>query len=697
MRFAVDTGGTFTDLLIEQDDGRLDMFKAATTPDDPIRGVIRSLQTAADEFGLELPELMGQGSLFIHGTTRAINAIITGTTARTAFLTTRGHPDILVLREGGRRDVFNFTVPYPDPYVPRSLTFEIDERVTADGSVLAPLHEARVMDVIEELRRREVEAVAVCLLWSIVNPVHELRLGALLETHLPGVPCTLSHRLNPSLREYRRASSTAIDASLKPLMAGYMRNLTGQLKDCGFDGRVLIVTSGAGVIDADRAAETPVHLINSGPAMAPVAGRHFAGIDARAETAIITDTGGTTYDLSLVRRGRIPWTRETWIGGEYRGHMTGFPSVDVRSIGAGGGSIAWVDDGGMLHVGPQSAQALPGPAAYGQGGTEPTLTDACVTLGYVDPDHFLGGSMKLDAAAARSAVESRVGERLGVSAEDAASAIVEVATENMVQAIMEITVNQGIDPARAVLIGGGGAAGLNAERIAARLDCPLVLIPDVGAALSAAGALMSDLVADARATHHTMTNPFDLDGVNGVLADLRQQCAGFAERAGAGDGAASMTFTAEARYPHQVWEIEVPLRGERFEGDADVREFVADFHRAHDEIFAISDPESEVEIIGWSARVSCRLRSGHLARLSGRFDHARQDHARAAWFRGEGWLDAAIRSFDSLPLDTPVPGPVIVENALTTVVVGPQAEVSRKPSGSLAIVPGPHAGREETP
>lgn len=685
MRFAVDTGGTFTDLLIERDDGELHMFKAPTTPDDPIRGVIDSLTVAAEALETPLADLLGQASLFVHGTTRAINAIITGATARTAFLTTAGHPDILVLREGGRTDVFDFTVPYPEPYVARSLTWEVKERIAGDGSVLIPLDEAKLVETIDQMRAREVEAVAVCLLWSIVNPAHEARIGSLLETHLPGVPYSLSHRLNPSLREYRRASSTAIDASLKPLMGAYMRNLSGRLETAGFKGRLLIVTSGAGVIDARDAAETPVHLINSGPAMAPVAGRHFAAVDADADTAIVADTGGTTYDLSLVRLGQIPWTRETWIGGAYRGHMTGFPSVDVRSIGAGGGSIAWVDDGGLLHVGPQSAAAVPGPAAYGQGGEDPTLTDACIVLGYVDPEFFLGGSMRLDSEAARNAVAARVARPLALSVEEAALAVVQVATENMVQAIIEITVNQGIDPGDAVLVGGGGAAGLNAERIGARLGCPRVLIPEVGAGLSAAGALMSDLIFDARTTHYAASDSFDRSAVNRVLAALDRRCQAFAETAAARE--TRITFSAEARYPHQVWEIEVPLSVSRFETDEDVARLLSDFHAAHEDIFAIKDPESGIEVISWSARARCRLRANPLAGLTAVAGGAIGAATRRAYFDGVGWVDTAIHGFDSLAVGKPVAGPAIIENSFTTVVVGPGATVDRKPSGSLAIVP----------
>lgn len=663
------------------------MYKSATRPDDPIQGVIDALQRAADAFHKPLEALLGEGDLLIHGTTRAINAIITGATAKTAFLTTAGHPDILTLREGGRRDVFNFTVPFPQPYVPRSLTWEISERIMADGSVRTTLDEAQVLRVVGEMKTAGIEAVAVCLLWSIVNTVHERRIGELIEEHMPGVPFTLSHMVNPSLREYRRGSSTAIDASLKPLMSAYMRDLSGRLKGAGFAGRVLIVTSGAGVIDAGDAAETPVHLINSGPAMAPVAGRHYADLDVRSETAIVADTGGTTYDLSVVRRGQIPFTRETWIGGAYRGHMTGFPSVDVRSIGAGGGSIAWVDDGGLCRVGPQSAAAVPGPAAYGRGGTQPTLTDACLTLGYLDPEFFLGGTMPLDTSAARVAIETHLCAPLGLSVEDAALAVVRIATENMVQAIMDITVNQGIDPRGAVLIGGGGAAGLNSERIAARLGCPKVLIPDVGAGLSAAGALMSDLVTEYRGTHFTRSDRFDFDGVNTVLNGLGERSAAFTAGPGARSLSSEITFSAEARYPHQVWEIDVPLRKSCFEGEADVRDLVADFHAAHREVFAIDDPESEIEVIGWKARVSCRLRADGIASLSDPAESGAAHPVRKVFFAGEGWIETPIVRFETLPVGRPFQGPAIVESPFTTIVVTKGASMSRVPSGSIVIDP----------
>lgn len=688
MRFAVDTGGTFTDLVVEDDDGGLHMFKAATTPDDPIRGVIDSLQNAAEGLNKDLASLLGEGELFIHGTTHAINAIVTGNTAKTAFLSSEGHRDILVFREGGRMEPFNFTVPFPQPYVPRALTFEVPGRILADGSEMTPFDEAAVLQIIEELKKNEVEAVAVCLLWSIVNSAHEDRVGELLAAHLPGVPYTLSHVLNPSLREYRRASSAAIDASLKPLMSAYMHNLSGRLRDAGFAGRVLIVTSQAGVMDADDIAETPIHLINSGPSMAPVSGRYFARVDEQSDTAVIADTGGTTYDVSLVRRGRIPWTRETWIGEPYRGHMTGFPSVDVKSIGAGGGSIAWVDDGGMLHVGPQSAGAVPGPACYGQGGDKPTVTDAALALGYLDPDFFLGGAMALDTEAARTALESDVAQPMGLSLEDAAAAVISIATENMVQAIMDITVNQGIDPRGAMLIGGGGAAGLNSIAIARRLGCPRVIIPEVGAALSAAGAMMSDLTSQFRRTLFMTSEAFDRDAVNRLLDQLEGNCQSFIDGPGAGAIETTIEFFAEARYPEQVWEIEVPIDSRRFDSEADVGALVEAFHTAHQDLFAINDPDSGIEVVGWTAAVKCRLRESESGTLVAADVSTALGDTRKAYFVGAGFVDAVVRRFETMPVGEKLAGPAIVESPFTTVVIDTGATAERRASGSLSIDPG---------
>ncbi|NKB48650.1 MAG: hydantoinase/oxoprolinase family protein [Alphaproteobacteria bacterium] len=686
MRFACDTGGTFTDLIVEDDAGGLHMYKAATTPADPVKGVLDALALAAADMEMSLADLLAKGDMLIHGTTHAINAIITGNTAKTAFLTTAGHPDILVLREGGRIEPFNFVAPYPEPYLPRALTFEVPERIDSAGGVHTALDEAAVIAIAEELKAQDVEAVAVCLLWSIYNSTHELRVGELLEAHLPGVPYSLSHQLNPALREYRRASSTAIDASLKPLMGRYLGGLTERLTEAGFMGRTLVLTSQGGMLDASDLAQKPIHAINSGPSMAPIAGRHYARDDSDAPNVIIADTGGTTYDVSLVRQGRIPLTKETWIGQPFRGHMTGFPSIDIKSVGAGGGSIAWVDAGGLLHVGPQSAGAVPGPVCYGSGGTEPTLTDACLTLGYVDPDYFLGGTMQLDAGAAAQVVEDKVAQPLNISVMDAAAAIVSVATENMVQAIADITVNQGIDPADSVLIGGGGAAGLNSVFIARRLGCPTLLIPETGAGLSAAGALMSDLTNEYRATFFTTSGEFDRAGVNRVLEGLRAQCQVFIDGPGSGAASNDIEYTVEARYASQVWEIEVPLANDTFTDDAQLAALVEGFHAMHEQIFAIRDPGSVIEFVGWTATARCRLRAGDGGRLGAGADRS-VSGSRKVYFSGAGEAEAVLHDFETMASGVEHQGPAIIESPFTTVVADADTSFQRTAAGSLLMRP----------
>jgi len=687
VRFAVDTGGTFTDLVLEDNAGELTLFKSATVPSDPVLGILDVFEVAAEERGVERSELLRSGTLLIHGTTRALNAILTGAIARTAFLTTQGHPDTLVLREGGRTDVFDLRQPFPDPYIPRSLTFEIPERVSASGEVVRPLDEAAVVELADRLHADAVEAIAICFLWSIANPVHELRVEELLFEHLPDVPVTLSHRLNPCLREYRRASSSVIDASLKPVMSAYVRGLRVRLQSAGFGGRILIVTSAGAALDADDVASAPIHSLNSGPAMAPVAGRHYAQIDAQSALAIVADTGGTSYDVSLVRRGRIPWTRETWLGRPYFGHMTGFPSVDVRSVGAGGGSIASVDPGGLLRVGPESAGADPGPACYGAGGNRPTLTDACLLLGVLDAEYFLGGRTRLDVRSASEAVRRDVADPLGLDEREAAAAILKVATERMVSAIEEITIHQGIDPRQAVLVGGGGAAGFNSVAIAALLGCPEVVIPAVGPALSAAGALISDLSRSFEIPFRATDTHFDFDGVAEVLAELERRAQAFISGPGRDAIASSIEFSVEARYPHQVWELEVPLREARLTNTDDLEQLRTDFHAVHRDVFAVADEKSAIEFESWHARAGCQL-ARPLEEQVGAPEQVGVARVREIYLPRHGALRAELRRLSEIPLGAEYVGPAIVESEATTVLVDPGASYSRRASGTLYVRPG---------
>jgi N-methylhydantoinase A len=507
----------------------------------------------------------------------------------------------------------------------------------------------------------------------------------LLAEHAPELEVTLSHALNPTLREYRRACSAAIDASLKPIMTRYIAGLKGRLADAGFKGRALVLTSRGGMLDADEVARTPIQVINSGPSVAPVAGRHYALAEG-ATSAIVADTGGTTYDVGLIRGGVIPITREMWLGKPINGHLVGFPAVDMKSVGAGGGSIAWVDEGGLLHVGPKSAGAQPGPACYGRGGIKPTVTDAALVLGFIDPHFFLGGSITLDRAAAESAIARDVAERLGFEVDRAAAAIIEVVTENMVQAIVDITVAQGVDPAEAVLIGGGGAAGLNSLYIARRLGVKRLLVPETGATLSAAGALLSDLTAEYAEVIFVSTRVSDWGRIKATLARLKEKCRAFAEGPGAGALDTTIGVIAEARYENQVWEIDVPVELEGFESPEAIARFRTAFDAQHKALFTIDDPRSPVEIVALRANIRCRLTQRRAFRLADSTAEVERG-ARRVTFPGYGKVETPVRRLDVLPEGREFTGPAILESPFTTVVVDPAARYVRQRSGSLVVFP----------
>lgn len=687
MRFASDTGGTFTDLVVEDDDGRISMYKSPTVPSDPVQGVLGALELAASDRGMDLPQMLGKAEMFIHGTTHAINAIITGNVARTALLVTQGHRDILVFREGGRVEPFNHSVPFPKPFIPRALTFELPERIIYNGDVHTPLDEDAVVATLKQLASAQVEAIAVCLLWATVNPSHERRVGELIAQHLPGVPYTLAHAINPTLREFRRASSAAIDASLKPLMGKYLGGLTERMRSAGFKGDIMVLTSGGGMVAADEVAKAPIKVINSGPSMAPVSGHYYAALEGEEHNVIVADTGGTTYDISLVRDGMVPMTRELWIGQPLLGHLVGYPSVEVKSVGAGGGSIAHVDSGGLLRVGPQSAGAVPGPVCYGRGGVSPTVTDASVALGYVDPDFFLGGAIKLDRAASLNVIEGHVAKPLGLPVDEASWRIIELATENMVQAIADITVAQGIDPASAVLIGGGGAAGLNSTFIARRLGCKALIIPETGAALSAAGAMMSQLVSEYAASLFTTLSNFDHAKVGEIIDRLRAQCQVFTEQPSAAGLSSNVSFVAEARYEGQVWDIDVPLDANSIGTEDGVARFRAVFDAMHEQIFAVRDEASDVEIIGLRATVRCNVRRHKEFRLASLQAEEETSATRPVYFHGSGRIETPILRLETMEMDIVHSGPAIIESPFTTIVVDPAASFQRSAAGSIVIKP----------
>jgi len=668
VKLTCDVGGTFTDVVVSDGARGLAIGKSLTTPHRLSEGLLAAIGTAAVRLGTTAEDLLARAELFVYSTTQATNAILTGRTARTALLCTEGFPDILVRREGGSMHPYDFDRPYPDPYVPRHLTFEITERVGAGGEVVVPLDVPQVRETLGRLRTLEVEAVAVCLLWSVANPEHERTLAALIEEELPGVDYTLSHRLNPIVREYRRASCTAIDASLKPLMQRHLREVEAELAAAGFAGQLVAATSIGGVVPMDELVERPVYAAKSGPSLAPVAGR-VHGPELGTGDLVVCDTGGTSFDVSLIRDGDIVFTRETWLGEPFAGHLTGLSSVDVRSIGAGGGSIAWIDSGGLLRVGPESAGSAPGPACYGNGGTRPTMTDAALVLGYLDPDAFLGGAMRLDVDAALAAITT-IADELGTDPHQAAAAVMTIAGEHMVAAIKELTINQGIDPRDAGIVAGGGAAGLNVVEIARALGCARVLLPRTAGALSAFGGQHSDIALEAGRSVMTATDAWDLEQVGAAFAAIDAELAPVA--ASLRDRGVPEQRTdrfVEARYAHQVWSLELPVGA--LDDDAAVAAFADQFHAAHERVFAVSEPGQRVEVVHAKGRLTAAPAKPPLAPpVEGPGPRA-ADRERTAYFPQTGAVTIPVHVGGSLAPGTRLPGPRLVAEPTTTLVVPP--------------------------
>lgn len=710
MSFSItlDTGGTFTDLVLADEHAIRGLHKAPTTPEDPYQGILATLALAAQAEDLDVATLLERTETVVYATTHATNAILEGRTARTAFLTTEGHRDILLYREGGKQSPFNLAQPYPEPYVPRSLSFELPERIVSDGSVVQPLDEAATLRVIERLRALEVEAVGVCLLWSIANPSHEKRVGELLASALPGIPVSLSCELNPNIREYRRASSTVIDASLKPLMRRHLQTLDERLRALGFRGEPLMVTHmSGGVLGFGEMCEHPIHCVDSGPALAPVAGLVYARAEAEAEAeadsskttgpigqqrasspignrerrdVLVIDAGGTSVDISPTREGRVVYSREKWLGPRWIGHMTGLPAVETKSIGAGGGSIARVDRDGLLCVGPESAGASPGPACYDRGGVRATVTDAALLLGYLDPAYFLGGRMRLVPERAREAIERDIGKPLGLPVESAATAVMTVFSESLRSFLSEMTIVQGLDPRECLLVAGGGAAGLNIVCVARELGVDRIVIPTLAAGLSAVGGQYADLFGSFTHAVQTTTKDLDLEALAQALAKLETSVETFFGRV-TQRGTRERELICESRYANQLWEIDVRLPwGWRGHDESERVELLHRFDRLHRALFSVDQPGETLELLAF--RAEARI-SRAQPRLDTRVEGARAEGApierRSVSFAGER-VDAPVYRGVSLSTGSRIEGPAIIEEATTTILIDPGAIATVAPA-----------------
>jgi len=686
-RLCIDIGGTFTDLVVADQKGKVDIFKSPTTPGNYTDAFIETVKMAADNYSLPLKEFMAQcstieGGYFGHGSTVSTNAIIEGKAAKTGLICTGGFRDILLAREGGKENPYNWQMEYPEPYIPRYLTFGVGERINAEGGIEQELNQDDVRKAIRQLKEYRVNAIAVALLWSIVNPVHELKIAGIIEKEWPGIPYSLSHKVNPCIREYRRFSSTAIDASLKPLVSSYVTQLEKRLEAIGYKGQLSLLTSSGGVVSAEEFVRKPIFSVDCGPALAPSAGRLIAETDLGIDNIITTDMGGTSFDVACITGGEIAVSRETEVGG----YMLGINKVDSKSIGAGGGSIAWVDSGGLLHIGPRSAGAVPGPACYNKGGTDPTITDANVVLGYLDPAYFLGGGMKLDKKLAAKAIEEKVAIPLKLSVEEAAYAMWGVVNASMSNVIQDITIWRGIDPREYTMVSGGGAGGMHIAAIAGELGVKKILIPRVAGALSAFGGAFADITSEFSLSKFTESGSFDYDGINSALDGLKKQAEEFFEHMRVPRKQRKLQIYTEARYPFQVWEISVPLRGNSIGNQKQLDVLVSDFHKLHQKIFSVSAPDQPVEFVYWRVKAVGRLPRTDFPAAKVSPGAAASSSTRKAYFRElGGMVETPLYKGEDLKAGNRISAPAIIEEPTTTILVMPGCKASITRYGNYLI------------
>ena len=587
-RLGVDVGGTFTDLaLYDVETGQLEFTKTPSTTGDQARGVAIGVEELTDRLNAPPSDI----AFFIHGTTVATNALLERGGSRTALIVTAGFRDILQIGRQERPHLYDWKLRRPEPLVPRHLRFEVRERVLYTGEVETPLDEAEIQQVIARLRDSEVEAVAVCLLHSYTNPAHEKAIGRAIGAALPNVALSLSCEVLPEFKEYERMSTTAINAYVAPIVGSYLRVLEKAVADIGVASNVYVMQSNGGTTTAAAAAEMPVHTIMSGPA-AGVIGSAALAVQAGELNSISVDMGGTSFDVCLAYQGEIRRTQES----EINRLPVKVPMVDIHTLGAGGGSVAWIDPGGALRVGPKSAGAEPGPACYGHGGDEPTVTDANLVLGRLNPQRFLGGRMSLDADLAREAVRSRISEPLGIGLEEAAEGIVRIVNAGMTKGIRVVSVGKGYDPRDFCLVAFGGAGPVHAAELAYEMDIPRVLVPIAPGVTSALGLLMADLRHDYVRTVLARSNEIDAERLNALYGQMESGAVAQMAREGTKGEKTSLVRLADLRYLGQGFEIQVPVPGGTLDSEH-VGKTLESFHEAHASLYGYSNPESSIEVV----------------------------------------------------------------------------------------------------
>jgi len=668
-RVTADVGGTFTDLVLHDVAGStLATTKALTTPDDPSRAILEGTATLVKRTTKRVADM----SYFIHATTLVTNTIIERSGAKTGLVMTEGFRDILEMATETRYDMYDLGIELPPPLVPRALRREVPGRMAADGTPLTPFDEAATRDAVRSLVAEGVEALAICLLHAYANPEHEQAAGRLVAREFPQLSYSLSSEVQPEIREYERASTTVANAYTQPKTRDYLKRLEGNLRAQDFNGGLSVMLSSGGLTTAQNAAALPVKILESGPAAGVEAARSL-GAAVGIDTLVSFDMGGTTAKVGLVEDGEASLAPQLEVARLHRfkkgsGLIVKSPTVELIEIGAGGGSIAWVDQYGLLKVGPRSAGSVPGPACYGRGGEQATVTDADLLLGYLAADDFAGGDMKLDVAAATAAVE-RLGKAMSLSPIEAAWGVHDIANENMATAGRIHLVERGKDPAAFAMVAFGGAGPTHAQAVASKLGVKRLLVPRNAGVMSAVGLLAAPASVDA--IHSLVVDLDTLDGsmLASTWARLADNAA--AQLTGVAPGSIRMAYSADMRYRRQGSEIAVQIAPEVVHAGLDRNAVTAAFHTAYDRLYGRHIDGAPIQIVSLRVRATSQTGGFEFARVGQASGEPKPYRTRPVYFPDRGFVDTCVYRHDALRAGEGFTGPAIVQSSEFAALIAP--------------------------
>ena len=683
-RLGIDAGGTFTDFVVaDRQSGDVRLFKALSTPSDPTKAIENGLQLIANDFGITPSDLVSNCDLCINGTTVGLNALITHRGGKTGLICTAGHEDSIEIRNGHKEDGFRYDPEYPAAtmLVPRYLRKGVRERVISDGSIRTPMQEADVRAACELFLKESVETVAISFVWSVINTAHEKRAAEIVREMMPDVILTVGSELYPQIREYTRTSTAVVNAYLAPVMRKYVQGIDGYFQSLGARQPVRYFQSNGGLAIGQAMTDRSVYAINSGPASAPQAGLYVCA-PFKKNNVITVDMGGTSFDITLTKDGQTNLNKNI----DFLRYRIGVPMIQVETLGAGGGSIGWIDSLGLIQVGPQSAGSEPGPACYGRGGAEPTTSDANLVLGYLNPDGLLGGKLPLDLDKARKAVK-KVADPMGLSIERAAYGMYTIVNSNMVNGIRRVSVERGYDPRDFVLVGAGGATAAHITALAREMGIDTIILPKLASGLCAFGQIISDVKYNYMATAPLrLDNPVAYKRIDTLYRQLEKQGVAHLKTDGFKAGQIDVKRSIDMRYVGQVHECTVDIGSFAINAKS-IGKVKEAFHARHEELYTYSERHNAVEAVNIESTLFGRIDKPKAPKLGKGATPAKAlKGTRKAIFDASGkTTKTPIYDGGKLGAGAVIAGPAIIEEVTTTIVIEPGWVAKLDASGSYVI------------